>query len=190
MGRRMRTYFSEQPVRFITTTFRDWNYILTSESYFKIVCDSLNFVSRKYETDIVCYVLMPNHIHLVCVFTKPSRVSDYMRDFKKFTSGEIIRQLKFDSNTSMIEKLKNGINNYKVWKDRFDDYAILDVRSLHTKINYIHNNPVRKGLVDWSSDYKYSSAPFYQNNTQGPVNIVHFIEAMGSQSRYWYGQNR
>jgi len=180
----MRTYFSEQPVRFITSTFRDWINILSGEPYFKIICDSLNFVSKKYETDIVCYVLMPNHIHLVGVFTQPSKVSDYMRDFKKFTSGEIIRQLKNDGNTSLIEKLKSGINNYQVWKERFDDYAILDVQSVHTKINYIHNNPVRKGLVEWPSDYKYSSASYYLNNQQGPVNVIHFIEALGPQSRY------
>lgn len=89
MGRRMRTYFSEQPVRFLTTTFYRWTNILESDTYFRIVTDSLTFVSGKYEVDILCYVLMPNHIHLVCVYSKPSTVSDFMRDFKKFTSGEI-----------------------------------------------------------------------------------------------------
>jgi putative transposase len=190
MGRRMRTFFSEQPVRFITTTFTDWKEILINETYFNIICDSLNFVSEKYKVDIVCYVLMPNHIHLVCVFSNPAQVSDYMRDFKKFTSAEIKRRLIADGRTEFLEQFRIGENKYKIWKERFDDYAIRDVKSVHTKINYIHQNPVRKGLVNWPDEYKYSSASFYTSQHQGRIKVTHFIEALGFGSTYGYGQIR
>ncbi|MEO8087059.1 MAG: transposase [Bacteroidota bacterium] len=188
MGRRMRTYFSEQPVRFITTTFKDWKTILINEDYFNIVCESLNFVCIKYVVDLTSYVLMPNHIHLVGVFSKPSKVSDFMRDFKKFTSGELRRKLFKDNNMELLKQLKIGNNKYKIWKDRFDDYALRDVRSVHTKINYIHQNPVRKGLVERPEDYIYSSAGFYLNQIEGKIKVTHFIDALGPGSTYGYGQ--
>ena len=188
MGRPMRNYFSEQPVRFLTTTFYDWRTILTNENYFIIACDSLTFVCKKYVVDICCYVLMPNHIHLIGVFSKPSNVSDFMRDFKKFTSGELRRQLIKDKNIELLRQLKVGDSKYKIWKDRYDDYALRDVRSVHTKINYIHLNPVRKGLVERAEDYKYSSASFYLNRVEGKIKVTHFIDALGPGSTYGFGQ--
>ena len=188
MGRRMRTYFSEQPVRFLTTTFNDWKTILINDHYFNIVCESLTFVCKKYVVDIICYVLMPNHIHLIGVFSKPSEVSGFMRDFKKFTAGELRRQLFKDNNIELLKQLKVGDGKYKIWKDRFDDYALRDVRSAHTKINYIHQNPVRKGFVEKPEDYFYSSAGFYLNQAVGKIKVTHFIDALGPGSTYGFGQ--
>ena len=47
---------------------------------------------------------------------------------------------------------------------RFDDEVIRDQRMFWTKLNYIHNNPVKAGLVRRAEDYKYSSAQNYINN--------------------------
>lgn len=80
--------------------------------------------------------------------------------------------------------------NYKVWMERFDDYALRDVKSVQVKINYIHNNPVRKGLVNCPADYIYSSAAFYHRDQTGPVKVIHFMEALGFGSSYGYGQIR
>ena len=186
----MRTYYSEQPVRFITTTFKDWKVILHNDTYFNIICESLDFVCKKYIVDIIGYVLMPNHIHLVNVFSKPETVSGFMRDFKKFTSGEIRRQLFKDNNIELLNELKVGKNKYKIWMDRFDDYALRDVHSVHTKINYIHQNPVRKGLVERPEDYIYSSAGFYLNQSEGKIKVAPFIDALGPGSTYGFGQIR
>jgi putative transposase len=133
---------------------------------------------------------MPNHIHLVCVFSNPAKVSDYMRDFKKFTFAEIQRRLIADGRNDFLEQFRIGENKYKIWKERFDDYAIRDVKSVQTKINYIHQNPVRKGLVTWPDEYFYSSASFYASKQQGEINITHFVEALGYQSTYGYGHLR
>ncbi len=188
MGRRSRTLLTDQPVRFITTTFNKWQAILIDESYFKILTDSLNFMSSKYQTDVLSYVFMPNHIHLVLFFSKPAQVSDYMRDFKKFTSGELRRKLLADNKTELLKELETSVGRYKIWMERFDDFVIRNAKSVHTKINYIHQNPVRKNLAASPAEYNYSSARFYESEEAGAVKVTHFLEAMGAANQYSYGQ--
>lgn len=49
---------------------------------------------------------------------------------------------------------------FKVWRD--DNHAVdLTHIDIMEKIDYIHNNPVRAGLVDYPEDYIYSSARDY-----------------------------
>src|SRR4051812_19737653 len=122
MGTRHRTLLTEFPLRFVTTTFKDWTHILVREEYFQIIAKSLDFVNRKYKVDLPVYVLMPNHIHLILRFREEVKLSEYMRDFKKFTSGELQRQLVKNGDIEILSKLKTETGTYKVWKDRFDDF--------------------------------------------------------------------
>ena len=49
----------------------------------------------------------------------------------------------------------------KFWMQRFDDEVIRNREMFLTKLRYIHNNPVKAGLVENPEDYKYSSARNY-----------------------------
>ncbi len=49
----------------------------------------------------------------------------------------------------------------RFWKARFDDEVIRNEEMLRTKLAYIHNNPVKAGLVNQAEDYPYSSARAY-----------------------------
>ncbi len=94
-----------------------------------------------------------------------------MRDFKKFTSKEIINTLKSDPQESRQEWLLNRfeyawkndkrIKNYKFWQDGNDAQAIFLNDYFNQKLNYIHQNPVRAELVNRAEDYRYSSAIDY-----------------------------
>jgi putative transposase len=56
--------------------------------------------------------------------------------------------------------------------DRFDDVLIYTDRIMETKILYIHNNPVKKGLVENPEDWKYSSYRNYLSNDAGLIKIT------------------
>lgn len=103
---------------------------------------------------------MPNHVHLVVFVPEKISVSDFIRDFKKYASVEIKRQLISDNKNKIIEKLilAGGIRKYKLWMDRFDSVVIVSDKVMETKVNYIHYNPVKAGLVSEMTDWKYSSA--------------------------------
>ena len=125
---------------------------------------------------------MSNHIHLVAACKTPHRMSDFLRDFKKFTSKKIMEAIleipesrkdwlldKFSFETRRTGRARD----YKFWTD--DNHAIdLDGFGIDMmeKIDYIHSNPVRAGLVRNPDDYLYSSACDYSRKEKGLVNVI------------------
>jgi putative transposase len=54
------------------------------------------------------------------------------------------------------------INKGTLWQKGFFDFLILTEEKFKEKFNYIHYNPVKRGLVERAEDYKYSSAMGYK----------------------------
>ena len=125
---------------------------------------------------------MPNHIHLILRFREEVKLSEYMRDFKKFTSGELQRHLIENGDSDILEKLKTSTGSYKVWIDRFDDFVLRNAKDVQVKVNYIHQNPVRRNLAEKASDYKYSSARYYETGEEGIIKIIHLGDSIGWQN--------
>jgi len=68
-----------------------------------------------------------------------------------------------------IPELKE--NDYRLWKPRFDDLIITTEKLLKIKMDYIHNNPVKAGLVASAVDWKYSSAVDWLTDKDGLAKI-------------------
>ncbi len=103
--------------------------------------------------------------------SKPAKaptISDIMRDFKKYTAIKIIKQLKIDGREDVLQFFHyyaqkhhpNKNRRYQVWRDGFWSTNIYSDKFFHQKLDYIHNNPIRAGLVKNLDDYPWSS---YQN---------------------------
>jgi putative transposase len=141
---------------FVTTTFRDWTPLGNIEGFYPALAESLAFCAKKYDASIAGYVLMPGHLHLV-LFIPGSKLSDFMRDFKKFIAQKVIKDLKVNMST--------------VWKPRYDRVVIYSEKVLRQKLNYIHHNPVKSGLVQNAEDWQWSSARNYASDNQGPIPV-------------------
>ena len=181
MGLRNRSKFADYQIRFVTTTCKDWLVLLNSAEVMQIISNSLMFLNNKYKVDVLGYVFMPNHIHLLLIFDCGANLSSYMRDFKKFTSVQIRKFHEEAGNLDLVEKMRyeNGNQKLKTWKDRFDDLSITSYNIFLTKLNYIHNNPVKKGLVKLPQEYEFSSAAFYESGKENGLKIRHFVEILG-----------
>ena len=105
---------------------------------------------------------MLNHIHWISSSRENILLSDIMRDFKRHTAKEIARMLKEDDEKLLLYIFKNaGIkqnSSMKVWQDEYHPEAIYSEKWFNQKMNYLHDNPVRKGFVIQPEDWKYSSA--------------------------------
>jgi putative transposase len=103
-----------------------------------------------------------------------------MRDFKKFTSGEIRRQIEKDGRYKLLEELRyeKRQQKFKVWQDRFDDVVLYTKKVMESKLEYIHQNPVKAGIVDYPTKYTHSSAGFYEDISKPPIDILNFNEIM------------
>lgn len=163
------TIKDQSKAHFLTATVIDWIDIFSRQNYRDCIINSLTYCVKNKGMIVYGYVIMTNHIHLI-IQSEPGELSDLLRDFKKFTATKIIEllQQKTESRREWIlERLAKATNshsrnkNYQVW--RYGNHAeeIYSEKFLWSKLNYIHLNPVRAGLVNRASDYRYSSASNY-----------------------------
>lgn len=155
---------------FLTFTVVEWADVFTRIDYKQAIADSLNYCVAEKGLECFAWVLMTNHLHLIVRANPPARLSDIIRDFKKFTSKKIVELIETGNESrkewllhkfSFHARTTGRAENYKVWRD--DNHAIyLDGTNLwQQKIDYIHDNPVRQMIVSRGEDYSFSSASDY-----------------------------
>ncbi|MGK7389529.1 MAG: REP-associated tyrosine transposase [Candidatus Cyclobacteriaceae bacterium M2_1C_046] len=165
----------EIEVYFTTSTIVEWLPIFVEEEFLKILTNSLTFCVENKGLKIHGYVIMLNHIHLLS--SADGNVSDIMRDFKAFTSHEIVKLLKRNRGSIPLQVFKQAARlddkclNYKVWQTGFHPIGIETEKFYNQKLNYIHQNPVRKSLVAKPEYWFYSSAGFYSGYGEGILKI-------------------
>jgi REP element-mobilizing transposase RayT len=167
MGLRGRTAIHGETAFFVTTTVLEHRPVFTCDRYCDILIRNIKHYQQQYGFFVLGYVIMPTHFHWV-VETDPAKgtISDIMRDLKKYSSWDILNALEKDGQTDLCQffsQAAQGVKGQKrrFWTFRFDDKAIRHSDMLRTKLEYVHYNPVRAGLVTEPEDYKYSSARNY-----------------------------
>jgi putative transposase len=141
---------------FVTTTFSNHRRIGEVEGVYAELAKSLKFCLKKYKGQLPGYVFMPSHIHLLIVIDGKNLAS-FIRDFKKFTAQKALREC--------------GIKDTQVWSPRYDRVAIYSEQVFRTKLEYIHNNPIKSGLVKNTEDWSWSSARCYTSGEAGPLPV-------------------
>jgi REP element-mobilizing transposase RayT len=159
-----------EKAHFITITVVDWIDLFTRKIHKDLIVDSLNYCRNKKGLEIYAWCLMPSHLHMICKSEDGSALSDTIRDFKTFTSKRLIEQI-ISHPESRREWLLNAFEKacehlvrnqkYKVWQNGYHAKEIRTNDFLESKIDYIHSNPVKDGIVAHPEDYLYSSARNY-----------------------------
>ena len=174
-------------MHFITCTVVQWADVFTRKMYIEIVEDSLTFCIDNKGLIVYGYVIMSNHIHLL-VQAKQNNLSDILRDFKKFTSQRITHAIETNPAESrkrwLMWLLTNGKTadnkaaSFRFWQA--DNHAEIGFHLpfMWQKLSYIHNNPVRAGIVSKAEEYKWSSAAdYFHGKPMGRVKIE-WLDAM------------
>jgi len=180
MGLRDRHKYLDEHCFFVTTTCNKWKPLLQLPNAFALIEDSLTFVNEKYQAANLGHVLMPNHIHLIIYFRDSNKLSDYMRDFKKFTSTKIRKIVEETGSEELLHSLRRRDRRrvFQVWQDRFDDVHLNSKSLLEKKLEYIHLNPLQEhwSLVTQPESYEFSSARFYETGVQTGLKVMDYRE--------------
>jgi REP element-mobilizing transposase RayT len=162
--------FDQRKSYFLTMTVVGWIDLFTRKNHKLVVIDSLKYCQKEKGLEIYGYCLMPSHLHIIARADGNFTLSDILRDFKKFTSKTLIRQI-IDEDESrkdwildyFLKKGENlkGITNYKLWQDGNHPEEISSNKFFDEKLDYIHNNPVKELIVEKPEDYFFSSARNY-----------------------------
>jgi REP element-mobilizing transposase RayT len=153
---------------FLTFQVVGWVDIFTRKVYRDIIIGSLAYCQQHKGLEVYAYVIMSNHIHLLVRSTQ-NDLSGFIRDFKHYTSRQILEVVNngVESRRDWMQivfayhaKLKQGQVN-QVWTHENHAEQIYSQKFIEQKLNYIHENPVRSGIVAKAEDYLYSSARNY-----------------------------
>ena len=158
---KIKRYFEEGYPYFITTTTYKRERIFTDEQTCKILLVALEFFKLTLNYKIFAYCLMPEHLHLILQTTG------------KYNPSYIMRMIKgnFSRKFNMIHSQQG-----KVWQEGYYDTGIRDIGMMLQKIEYIHDNPVRAGLVTSPDQYPFSSYIFYHAENYWGIPEIDTIE--------------
>ena len=160
----------QDSVYFLTFTVTDWIDVFTRMNYRIIIAESLEFCRKNKGLKLYAWCLMTNHIHLVCSIDSGFRMSDFIRDYKKFTAKAVLYDIQHLPESrrewmlyrfEFAGKFDNRIEKYRFWQDKSHPIELTTTEMINTRINYTHENPVRTGLVARAEEYLYSSARNY-----------------------------
>ncbi len=155
---------------FVTFTITEWLNVLQEDVAKMIVIDAIKYYQQHRNLIIYAYCIMPNHVHLIAQSVGESMLSEILRDLKKFTSKAISHKLEkensIESHKALGVFIKAGknlkrIKKYKVWQDGNHPLALYSNWFIWQKLDYIHNNPLKKEFVAKAEEYLFSSARNY-----------------------------
>ncbi len=164
----------KEGVYFLTGTIVEWLPVFTSEKYFHIFVESLKFCRREKGLKIYAYVILDNHFHMLAAAPELSKT---LASLKKITASKTLQALKIDGKKWLLnqfayfKKSHKVDSNYQVWQEGSHPQLIVNREMLTQKIEYIHNNPVKRGLVDLPEHWRFSSARNYESGDQTILEI-------------------
>ena len=132
MGRSRYKIVEPTHPHFLTCTVLHWLPIFTNQESVQIIIDSLSYLQENDNMTIFSYVIL-----------------------EKNNATTLLKQFSFHKKAHRKE------NTYQLWEERFHPQLIQSEGMMFEKINYIHQNPVKRGYIDEAEHWRYSSARDY-----------------------------
>ena len=159
---------------FITATTVNWLPLFSNPKIAQILVESLKFLIHQNRLTVHAYVIMENHLHLLA---SADALSKEIANFKSFTARQSIDYYKEMHMQFVLQELAfyrlphKHDRPYQFWQEGSHPKRMIDEKMMEQKINYIHENPVRRGYVDKPEHWRYSSARDYAG-IQGLVPVL------------------
>jgi len=159
----------QRGVYYVTFQVVYWIDIFSRQVYRDVIIESLDYCIKNKGLNVHAFVIMTNHVHAI-LSSDGEDLSDIIRDFKSFTGKKIIKLIPDERESrrnwllnlfSFAGKISSKNKEHKFWTN--DNHPIyLDTNyMMEEKLNYIHQNPIKAGLVYRAEDWVYSSASAY-----------------------------
>ncbi len=121
------------------------------------------------------YVLMPDHVHLL-VQPSNGQFSELMKKIKSLAARKIVARLKAENRQTTLAALGKTStgrkrHTFQVWQDGFHAVELWCGWMIKKKVDDLHSNPLRKGLVKSAKDYPWSSFQAFHGIGRGAVSL-------------------
>jgi putative transposase len=152
-----RVYDDEKHIHFVTFSCYRRRKYLELDYVKRIVIGHLGSKLVKRNGLCLGFVIMPDHVHAMVWFPENRQLSPFMNEWKGQSSHALKKRFrkKFPNYTSQFDE------SDPVWQARYYGFNIWSRQKVEEKLDYIHMNPVRGGLVERAVDWQWSSARWY-----------------------------
>ena len=155
----MATISRDNPCLSITSATHGRLPVFRTNALKKVVCAALDEARRSGGFAIFAYVIMPDHLHIVT--DGALKPSDTLRFLNGISSRRVIGYLKENNYTASLAKLREAPkargHTHPLWDGHSQALPLFSESFFMQRVNYIHQNPVRAGLVERAEDYLWSS---------------------------------
>jgi putative transposase len=150
----------------VTMSVIDWLPVFVSEGACPILSDSLNYCHERKGLRVNAYVIMPTHFHGIVFLRQfdPKPLKNTLTDFRKFTGRRLIEYCSnqmpecFDD---VFLASPGGDRERRFWQATLHPERIETEVFYRQELNYLHDNPPRKGLVRRGEHWRFSSASYW-----------------------------
>lgn len=149
--------------------------------------DALAKARERLTFDLWAYVIMPEHCHILIFPRRPtysiSRILEAIKLPVTRRARSYLQRTSPESLQRMRDEQPNGSVAYRFWqRGGGHDRNLFEPEAIHAEIEYIHNNPVRRGLVARDEDWPWSSAAWYAGARDVP--LVPTVESISSAASH------
>jgi REP element-mobilizing transposase RayT len=164
-------------VYFITMSVVDWLPVFVTEAACRVLVDSLNFCHERKGLRVNAYVITPTHFHGVVFLHRfdPEALKATLTDLRKFTGRRLIEHCAkhmprcFDE---VFVASAGGDRERRFWQPTLHAETIEAERFYLQKLDYLHDNPRRKGLVRRAEHWRFSSASYWMSECKVVNDVI------------------
>jgi REP element-mobilizing transposase RayT len=144
-------------LHFIELNVRDHRPAFGVDAYARMALQLLRQHCDRHPAKLAAYVMMPTHAHLL-INPRDGDAIRFVKDYKAAVTvayDKLAERLGHQAARAWLTLTSDGAR--QLWQDGKHDFHVWSDRLIWQKIDYIHNNPIKAGLVKTASDYLYSS---------------------------------
>ncbi len=171
MSRSRYQYADPAQPHFLTCTVVEWLPVFTRQEAVQILFESWRYLQDNQGLQLYGFVILENHLHAVA--QAENLLSTWSR-FKSYTARRTIDLLKEHRAKALLQRMQltskasRNDREYQFWQEGSHPQVIEETTMLRQKLDYIHQNPVKRGYVDKPEHWRWSSA----RNYHGEVGLV------------------
>jgi putative transposase len=153
-------------LHFITTSCYRREPLLGSARARDVFLEILEQVRKSYGCEVIGFVVMPEHIHILISEPKRKTIPIVMQVLKQRVALRLLRKRRSSSQREIWEPIRQHF-----WQPRSYDFNVYSDRKVTEKLLYLHRNPVQRGLVCSPELWRWSSYRAFAFGEEGVVKL-------------------
>ena len=162
--------YSPGELQFVTTSTYRRTPIFRSERFCRFFVQRLKEVRQEFNCLLIGWVLMPEHLHLLLQPPPAESTPTVIKELKEETAKRILKTLRRNQQHPWCRKMLarfrlppsvHDESYFRLWQRRFHPFNVYSEEKRREKLNSMHNNPLKRGLVSSPGECPWSSWRFY-----------------------------